>query len=292
MKSLSIWLRWGSYPAVFGGCTAVIVHNLYAGAPYWPVVPLVSLVGVLLLALLERLLPFRRAWLQDHEDTGTDLLHSLVNLAVIQITAVWIARLGDMVPAGWRLFPVDAPLWIQLLLVALILDLSLYAVHYASHQVRWLWEFHAPHHSAERLYWLNGERRHPLHAAMMAGPGLGALFALGAPSSVVAAWFAILVVHLAFQHSNLDYTIGPLRHVIGVAETHRWHHKREFEDAQVNFGEFFVLWDKLFGTFYDGRGKLGEAEVGLQERDFPKRYMAQLLHPFRWRTRGRPAARA
>jgi sterol desaturase/sphingolipid hydroxylase (fatty acid hydroxylase superfamily) len=156
-----------AYPLVFGGSTLAIVYKLYAGMSYWPVVPAISLAGVLAVAVLERGRPFRAAWLTDHGDTNTDIAHTVVNLAVIQLTAVWIARLGDFVPPQWRLFPVQWPLWSQLLLVAAVFDLGLYAVHRLSHAVSWLWRLHAPHHSAERLYWLNGERRHPLHAALM-----------------------------------------------------------------------------------------------------------------------------
>jgi sterol desaturase/sphingolipid hydroxylase (fatty acid hydroxylase superfamily) len=94
--------------------------------------------------------------------------------------------------------------------------------------VAWLWRFHAIHHSSERLYWLNGERRHPLHAGMMAAPGLVAVVLMGAPALAVGAWLGLLAVHLAFQHSNLDYRVGPLRFLIGAAEVHRWHHKREY----------------------------------------------------------------
>ncbi|MES2839438.1 MAG: sterol desaturase family protein [Pseudomonadota bacterium] len=274
-------LRWGSYPLVFGGSTLAIVYKLYAGMSYWPVVPAISLAGVLAVAVLERGRPFRAAWLTDHGDTNTDIAHTVVNLAVIQLTAVWIARLGDFVPPQWRLFPVQWPLWSQLLLVAAVFDLGLYAVHRLSHAVSWLWRLHAPHHSAERLYWLNGERRHPLHAALMAAPGLTILFAMGTPSELVAAWLAILVVHLTFQHSNLDYSLGPIRHLIGVAETHRWHHKRDFEDAQVNFGEFFMIWDRALGTYFDSRDHLGDAAVGLREKDYPRDYWGQLLHPLK-----------
>src|SRR3546814_18446151 len=87
----------------------------------------------------------------------------------------------------------------------------------------------------------------------MAGPGLVVLLISGVPSAVVATWFGILTVHLAFQHSNLDYSVGWLRHVLGVAEVHRWHHKRDFEDAQVNFGEFSTAWDQMFGTSSEAR---------------------------------------
>ncbi len=279
--SLRCAIRWMSYPLVFGGSTAFMIWSLYTGIPSWPIMPLVAAVGLLVIAGLERLQPFREAWLEDHHDTTTDLLHMLINLSVIQFTAEILAKLGDAVPTSVRLFPIESPLWLQLVLVATVLDLSLYFMHRISHRVHWLWSFHMIHHSAERLYWMNGERRHPLHAALMAGPGLVVLLASGAPSAVVATWFSILTVHLAFQHSNLDYSLGWLRNVIGVAETHRWHHKREFEDAQVNFGEFLLLWDHLFGTFYDGADKLGDAQVGLQERDYPTGYRAQLFAPFR-----------
>lgn len=281
-------IRWLSYPLVFGGCASFMIWALYAGIPYWPTTPIVAAAGLLLIAGLERIQPFRRAWLEDHQDTLTDLLHMLVNLSVIQFTAEFLAKLGDAVPASVRLFPIESPLWLQLLLVAAVLDLSLYVMHRISHRVHWLWRFHMIHHSAERLYWMNGERRHPLHAALMAGPGLVVLLISGAPSAVVATWFGILTVHLAFQHSNLDYSVGWLRHLLGVAEIHRWHHKRDFEDAQVNFGEFLTVWDRLFGTFYDSSGKLGEAEVGLHEKDYPKNYFEQLIDPLR-PTSARPA---
>ena len=277
---LQLALRWVSYPLVFGGSATFMIWTLYTGVPYWPTTPLVAAVGLLLIAGLERIQPFREAWLEDHQDTATDLLHMLVNLSVIQFTAGVLVELGDAVPASVRLFPNKSPLWLQLLLVIAVLDLSLYAMHRISHRVYWLWRFHMPHHSAERLYWMNGERRHPLHAVLMASPGLVILFASGAPSAVVATWFGVLTVHLAFQHSNLDYRVGWLRHIIGVAEIHRWHHKRDFEDAQVNFGEFLMVWDRIFGTFYDSLGRLGQAEVGLHETDYPKNYLGQLIEPF------------
>ena len=105
-------------------------------------------------------------------------------------------------------WPDQWPLWAQALAVGAVLDLSLYSVHWLSHRVAWLWRFHAIHHSSERLYWLNGERRHPLHVGMMAAPGLLAVVLMGAPALAVGAWLGLLAVHLAFQHSSLDYRGG------------------------------------------------------------------------------------
>lgn len=279
-NSLRFIIRWFSYPLIFAGAAAAMIGLLYADIPYWPTTPIIAASGILLIALLERLQPFREDWLEDHQDTRTDLVHLIVNLSVIQLTATILAQLGDWLPDALSTFPTTIALWGQLIIVAVILDLSLYCMHRLSHHLPWLWHLHAPHHSAERLYWMNGERRHPLHAAIMAGPGLLILFMMGAPAAVVATWFGILTVHLAFQHANLDYSLGWLRKVIGVAETHRWHHKRDFEDAQVNFGEFLLIWDHLLGSFYDSAGKLTSAEVGLRDEHYPTDYLGQLIEPF------------
>ena len=132
---------------------------------------------------------------------------------------------------------------------------------------------------------MNGERCHPLSALCLAGPGIAAVVALDATPLVITSWLTILAVHLALQHSNIDYRVGPLRRLLGVAEVHRWHHKREYEDAQVNFGEFWMVWDRLFGTFLDQPQRIGAGDVGLRERNMPSGYFGQLAWPFRGRVR-------
>ncbi|ERI53012.1 hypothetical protein N878_16780 [Pseudomonas sp. EGD-AK9] len=276
---MTLLIRWGSYPLIFGGSAILLLSLLQRGIPAWPAsLPVVAL-ALLAVALLERLQPFRRSWLEDHDDSLTDAIHLLVNLGLIQLGSLLLGLLGPWL--SLQLFPLHWPWWVQLLLVAALIDCSLYLMHRASHRFAWLWRLHAPHHSAERLYWVNGERRHPLSALLLAGPGLVLLALLGAPAQLCATWFALLTVHLAFQHANLDYDLGPLRRLLAVAQMHRWHHKRDFEDAQVNFGEFLLLWDWLLGSYHDSAERLGEAEVGLRERDYPRGYLGQLWQPFR-----------
>lgn len=273
-------VRYGSYPLVVGATAVLLFGGLAAGWPYFPTVPLIVAAALATVALLERRLPFHAAWQQDHRDTVCDAIHAVVNLVVLLAVHAVVAGLAPLWSAGtW--WPQHWPLWAQALAVGAALDFSLYSVHWLSHRVTWLWRFHAIHHSSERLYWLNGERRHPLHAGMMAAPGLVAVVLIGAPALAVGAWLGLLAVHLAFQHSNLDYRVGPLRFVLGAAEVHRWHHKREYEDAQVNFGEFWMVWDHLFGTFRLPKHKLGADEVGLKETSFPMDYGTQLVYPFR-----------
>jgi sterol desaturase/sphingolipid hydroxylase (fatty acid hydroxylase superfamily) len=136
MARTSIFIvRWLSYPVIFGGVAAAMVWLLYQNSPYWPSTAILAIFGIACVAGLERLQPFRQDWLYDHDDTLTDSIHLLVNLSVIQFTAIVLSRLGDMLPEELRGFPSAQPLWVQLLIVAAILDLSLYAMHRLSHHI-------------------------------------------------------------------------------------------------------------------------------------------------------------
>lgn len=279
---MRILIRYLSYPLIAGGAAALLVSAANRGVAYWPVFPIIVALAIAAVALLERLAPFEAGWNRDHDgDTAVDAAHFLVSHLLIQVAVACAFGLRDLVPASWGLWPQEAPMLVQIVLAGLVMDLGLYAMHRASHASRFLWRLHAIHHSPERLYWLNGGRRHPLSALVLAAPGLAALLAAGATPIAVGAWLSFMSVHLAFQHANLDYRLGPLRHLLGVAEMHRWHHKREFGDAQVNFGEVFLLWDRLFGTFHDAPNSPKRGEVGLRERDMPPGYVSQLFWPFR-----------
>lgn len=67
--------------------------------------------------------------------------------------------------------------------------------------------------------------------------------------------------------------------LLGVAENHRWHHKREYEDAQVNYGEFWMIWDLLFGTYLYPKYNLQAGEVGIRE-SMPTSYLGKLYGSF------------
>lgn len=186
----------------------------------------------------------------------------------------------------WVLWPNQASMWVQVLLAGAVIDFGLYVMHRYSHVQPFLWRLHMLHHSPQRMYWINGGRRHPVSALILAGPALAVLMILGATPIAVAAWLAILSIHLSFQHANLDYSLGPLRYVFCVAENHRWHHKREFEDAQVNFGEVWAIWDRLFSSYHDAKSAPRAGEVGLRDTRVPPTYLGQLAWPFMRSARG------
>lgn len=105
-------IRWLSYPVVLGGAGASILWAVSHGLPYWPLVPMLALLGIGCVAVLERWQPYEPTWLHDHGDTRTDLIHFFVNLTVLYASIealswvrTWLAT-GDIWPNAW-------PVWSQ-----------------------------------------------------------------------------------------------------------------------------------------------------------------------------------
>jgi len=271
-------LSWGAYPAVMGGSVILLLLLQILSMPYFPYVPLVVAAAILIVVMFEKKLPYHKDWLKDKQDLKVDGLHAVVSLSLL-FGIYWmleVAVLFISVPIIW---PNQWEFGFQVLLVGLVIDFSMWLMHWLSHKNETLWRLHALHHSSERLYWLNGERRHPISALVLGGPGVLIAFLLGAPAYVVGTWMAIVAIHLAFQHANMDYKLGIFKYLLAGAQTHRWHHKKEYEDAQVNFGEVFLIWDHVFGTFLLPKQTQKVNDVGMTE-EMPKAYISQLVWPF------------
>lgn len=262
-----------NYGSQYSGLLQVAVGKL----AYWSYVPLITAIGIGLVAILEHIRPYEQEWLVDHDDTVVDILHATLSIIMIFIAAECVTLFRQLIHIS-SFWPTTLPIWPQLLVVGLIIDFGLWWMHWLSHKKRFLWRLHALHHSPERLYWLNGERRHPLSALLLAAPGIVCVTLMGAPANVIGAWMGLTAIHLAFQHANLDYSLSYFRHLLGVAEVHRWHHKHGF--GRKNLGEFWMIWDYLFGTYYDEAQPVRAGQVGLRTT-LPKTYFKQLLWPFK-----------
>lgn len=247
---------------------------------YWLAPLLVA--AIVFATVVERLIPYEPAWNEARGEFGRDLIHALVNVAII-IFLVLVIR------PGHALWPRALPIWAQFLLAAVAADAGLTFAHVLSHRLSWLWRIHATHHAATRMYGFNGLLQHPSHQAFEIIVGGGLLIMLGMPHEIgLLVGFAV-VVQFVLQHSNADMKIGPFVWLLNVGPVHRLHHLREFEARGVNFGFFTNLWDYPMGTLDLGRrAPVGPDEVGVSEPNYPQTYLAQLRHPF---ARERPDTR-
>jgi sterol desaturase/sphingolipid hydroxylase (fatty acid hydroxylase superfamily) len=184
---------------------------------------------------------------------------------------------------GFGLWPTEWPLLAQIFLVMVIGELPGYWVHRGQHEWDWLWRFHAVHHSAPRLYWLNAGRFHPIDSFMTFAPSYLLLVILGSGEVMLAYFGLVSTVHGIFQHANLQLRLGPLNWIFSMAELHRWHHSQTVFEANHNYGQTISIWDWVFGTRYLPADREPPEDIGIANLEaFPMTWWAQVLSPFRW----------
>ena len=149
----------------------------------------------------------------------------------------------------YRLFDVSSfSLWIQIILTLIVIDFIYYWFHRTSHRVRFFWGIHMNHHSSEemnflvslRQAWFNPLFRVPFFFILpLIGFNPFLTFIVGAASTL---WAVI-------QHTQTIGKLGPLEWFMVTPSAHRVHHGVNVEYLNKNFGNLFIVWDRIFGTY-------------------------------------------
>lgn len=232
---------------------------------------------------LERVFPARPEQRTLRPELATDAAFFLGQYLLFSALAVAAlasvdAALGGLAPASVRAWAQGLPLWGHAALALFLGDLLTYWFHRACHHFPLLWRFHAVHHSAEHLDWVAAHREHPLDGVLtqicVNLPGI----ALGLPFGMLGGLAVFRGLWAIFIHSNVALPTGPLGVLLGAPELHHWHHAR-VPQTRHNFANLAPYLDLLFGTYHRPRGP-ETYPLGLPE-PWPRRYLAQLIRPFR-----------
>lgn len=173
------------------------------------------------------------------------------------------------------------------LLVAMISDFFFYWCHRAQH--RWLWRYHAVHHSIRELNSTNSY--HHFTEPMIQSVLIGIPVSLVVSESAATLPLIALLLHLqsAYIHSSTQLHFGPLRRVLVDNQFHRIHHSLEPRHFDRNFGAITPLWDRLFGTAYFPAPEEWPA-TGLAEVDQPQTLREWIDLPWRYGREREPGA--
>lgn len=165
------------------------------------------------------------------------LFSVVVTLPLMQLA--WHHRLLDWQDGfGW-------PVWLAAFLVH---DLMFYASHRVEHRVRLLWAVHTVHHSS-RHFDLTAGVRGSVFDSLSKLPWIVWIPLVGIHPLV------IVLVETAFRFYGLAYhteavgKLGVLDRILVTPSNHRVHHGSNQRYVDVNFGGFFILWDRLLGTY-------------------------------------------
>jgi sterol desaturase/sphingolipid hydroxylase (fatty acid hydroxylase superfamily) len=170
------------------------------------------------------------------------------------------------------------PLWTQMIIFLVGSDIILYWSHRWFHGRR-MWKYHAVHHSSEELEWISAARFHPVELFLRSVFADVVMLVIGISPNVLVVLGPLTIAHSAFVHANLDWTLGPFKYVIAGPVFHRWHHTAADRGGEKNYASTFPILDIIFGTFYMPKGELPD-HYGVDEREYPTSFGAQLVHPF------------
>lgn len=238
-------------------------------------------------APLEHLIPFSRKWLKD-EEVSTDIMlffggkfwGDYINAPIKIVTITLIVQ--EISPEiGQSIWPAQLNPVLQVFLLLSARDFFRYWYHRWMHENEFMWRWHAVHHSSTRLYWFNAARSHPLE-------GLISSFLWGIPLAFIQAPVDIVFVTMIlgrtigrFQHTNMDLILGPFDYIFSSPKNHRYHHQKNIEEGNSNYGGDVIFWDILFGTFYMPKGKTPSDDIGIGGMpNYPKTFTGLMMAPF------------
>jgi sterol desaturase/sphingolipid hydroxylase (fatty acid hydroxylase superfamily) len=188
---------------------------------------------------------------------------------------------------GWGLFnALDWPLWVEVVLAILILDLAIWTQHLVTHKVPMLWRFHRVHHADRDFDVTTALRFHPVEILASMLLKIGLVYLLG-PAALAVLLFEIILNGTAmFNHSNLRLPLWldrAVRLILVTPDMHRVHHSIHRHEHDSNYGFALSVWDRIFRT-YRPKPEAGHdlMTVGLEWQDErPSRLGWALMLPFR-----------
>lgn len=196
----------------------------------------------------ERVLGRRRRWTSN---LLLIVIDSLFVRLLFPIVAVGVAAIAAQ--NNWGLFNLlDFPVWLEIILTIIILDMLIYWQHVAFHHVPFLWAMHKVHHADRDIDVTTGLRFHPIEIGISLAYKLALVLLLGVPVIAVVIFEIILNGCAMFNHSNVRLSLKldrVLRRFIVTPDMHRVHHSTIMSETNSNYGFNLSLWDRIFGSY-------------------------------------------
>src|SRR5262245_42144238 len=162
--------------------------------------------GIVIVSLLEYIVPRRAAGdtlrLRWFGNISVAIISGTVARLVLPTVGISLALLCAQY--GWGLFNrVAIPLWGEIILTLIIVDLVIYCQHYLLHHVPLLWRIHRLHHTDQNFDFTTGFRFHPLEAIMTTAINSAVIVVLGpAPIAVLISQLALIAESIG-GHANV-----------------------------------------------------------------------------------------
>jgi sterol desaturase/sphingolipid hydroxylase (fatty acid hydroxylase superfamily) len=181
-------------------------------------------------------------------EVGQNVISGVMNQLIVSLGTAALSLAGlrlafDIVGVGsWGFSPWS---WVG---GFVLVDFLYYWNHRLEHRVSLLWGHHSVHHSSTafdlttslRVAWHDG-----ITAALVYGP----LAALGMEPTMIAVLVQLNLLLQVWIHTRDIGRVPGLEGIINTPAAHRVHHASTPHALDSNYGGFFMVWDRLFGTW-------------------------------------------
>ena len=141
--------------------------------------------------------------------------------------------------------------WLLYVIAFFALDFAGYWIHRLAHSINFFWNNHIVHHSSEEYNLACALRQSisvyvKIYVVLLIPAAL-----LGVPEKVIA---VVAPLHLFAQfwyHTRHIGKMGFLEYIIVTPAHHRVHHAINPEYLDKNYGQIFIFWDRMFGTYQE-----------------------------------------
>lgn len=173
----------------------------------------------------------------------TNVTKDVLGLGIAVISYEWMVEnlAITKVPAGFLTY----------FTAFMALDFAGYWIHRIAHEYNFFWNNHIIHHSSEDFNLACALRQSISSIVKIFTIFLLPAALLGVPGQVVA---IVAPLHLFAQfwyHTQHINKMCFLEKIIVTPSHHRVHHAINKEYMDKNYGQIFIFWDKLFGTYQE-----------------------------------------
>ncbi len=173
----------------------------------------------------------------------TNVTKDVLGLSLVVISYEWMVNqlAITQVPNGFFTY----------LIAFIALDFAGYWIHRIAHEYNIFWNNHIIHHSSEDFNLACALRQSISSIIKIFTVFLLPAAILGVPGQVIA---IVAPLHLFAQfwyHTQHIGKMGFLENIIVTPSHHRVHHAINKEYMDKNYGQIFIIWDKLFGTYQE-----------------------------------------
>ena len=146
--------------------------------------------------------------------------------------------------------------WLVYVIAFLALDFAGYWTHRLAHTINFFWNNHVVHHSSEEFNLACALRQSisvfvRIYAVLLIPAAL-----LGVPEKVIAVVGPLHLFAQFWYHTRHINRMGFLEYIIVTPAHHRVHHAINPAYLDKNYGQIFIFWDRLFGTFQEEQASI------------------------------------